>query len=225
MIIVYVDSMEDTSTFSSLYDNIEGSTLLFNPTRKEVVNILTERPNERLMCFGHGTRRGLFSHDLEEMVIDGSMVHLLRDRDIIGIWCYASDFGMIHNLRGFFTNMFISNREECVYNRCGYYPNNDIIFAENRLFAERINKLICNNTPLEDWYEILNESLNSDLEFVNFNYANLSYLDGNVNSDILKLLVEGEQLMQVEPHLWEGEDIAEEERDIDWDMFFGEEDE
>jgi hypothetical protein len=78
---------------------------------------------------------------------------------------------------------------------------------------------------LEDWYEILNESLNSDLEFVNFNYANLSYLDGNVNSEILKLLVEGEQLMQAEPHLWEGEDIAEEERDIDWDMFFGEEDE
>ena len=176
MIIVYVNSKEDTSTFSPLYENIEGSTLLYNPTKEEVVKILSERPNESLMCFGHGTESGLLSEDWSETIIDSSMVDLLRDRDIIGIWCYASEFAKRHNLRGFFTYMFVSNLQECVFCRLGYYDE-EIIFEQNEKFARRINELINNGTPLADWVELLNEGRDEGYTFVDFNYDNLCYLE------------------------------------------------
>ena len=176
MIIVYVNSKEDTSTFSPLYENIEGSTLLYNPTKEEVVKILSERPNESLMCFGHGTESGLLSEDWSETIIDSSMVDLLRDRDIIGIWCYASEFAKRHNLRGFFTYMFVSNLQECVFCRLGYYDE-EIIFEQNEKFARRINELINNGTPLADWVELLNEGRDQGYAFVDFNYENLCYFE------------------------------------------------
>lgn len=189
MIIVYVNSKEDTSTFSPLYEGIEGSTMLYNPSREDVVRVLTERPNESLMCFGHGSPRGLFSHDWSGMVIDGSMVDLLRDRDIIGIWCYASEFARIHNLRGFFTYMFVSNLQECVFGHHGYYDES-IIFEQNEKFARRVNELINNNTPLEEWVELLYNGRDLGYSFVDYNYGNLSYFDGEENDGYRSVLVE-----------------------------------
>ena len=185
MIVVYVNSMEDTATFDAIYSNLgEDTRILHNPSRVEVDMTLMERPTETLLCFGHGSPMGLFSHDFKDTLIDADSVELLRDREMIGIWCYASLFGKTHNLRGFFTYMFISNQQECAFNRCGWYENS-VIFAENILFAERINTLIRENTPLEQWVEILYESRNADLPFVKFNYSNLTYLEGNENNSQL----------------------------------------
>ena len=117
MIVVYVNSMADTSTFDAIYRNLnEDTIILHNPSRAEVDAILIERPTETLLCFGHGSPRGLFSHDFKGMLIDDKSVPLLVNREMIGIWCYASNFGIVHNLRGFFTYMFISNHEECAFN-------------------------------------------------------------------------------------------------------------
>ena len=195
MIVVYVNSMEDTATFDAIYRNLnEDTIILHNPSRAEVDAILTERPTETLLCFGHGSPMGLYSHDFSGMLIDAESVPLLVHREMIGIWCYASDFGIAHDLRGFFTYMFISNQQECALNRCGWYENS-VIFEENRLFAERINTLIRENTPLKQWVEILYESRNADLPFVEFNYGNLSYLDGNGTP---QLIVEDDKLIFVE---------------------------
>lgn len=205
MIVVYVDSMADTATFDAIYKNLnEDTIILHNPSRDDVDFILTERPTETLLCFGHGSPRGLFSHDFNGMLIDAESVPLLVNREMIGIWCYASNFGITHNLRGFFTYMFISNMQECVFNRCGYYED-DIIFTENRLFAERVNELIRNETPLNKWVEILYESRNADLPFVEFNYGNLSYLDGNTPQLILEDNDDADSIMFAESYLWEDE--------------------
>ena len=77
MIVVFVNSKEDTATFSRLYDGLEDITLLYNPTREEVENVLRERPTERLMCLGHGTSLGLFSHDFKGYIIDRDTIPLL----------------------------------------------------------------------------------------------------------------------------------------------------
>jgi hypothetical protein len=172
---------------------------LHNPSRAEVDAILTERPTETLLCFGHGSPRGLFSHDFSGMLIDAESVPLLVNREMIGIWCYASNFGIAHNLRGFFTYMFISNQQECVINRCGWYEDS-VIFAENRLFAERVNELIRNEIPMDKWVEILYESRNDDLPFVEFNYGNLSYLDGNTPQLITE---DNDGIEFAESYLWE----------------------
>lgn len=211
MIVVYVNSMADTATFDAIYRNLnEDTIILHNPSRAEVDAILTERPTETLLCFGHGSPRGLFSHDFSGMLIDAESVPLLVNREMIGIWCYASNFGIAHNLRGFFTYMFISNQQECAFNRCGWYEDS-VIFAENRLFAERVNELIRNETPIEQWVEILYESRNADLPFVEFNYGNLSYLDGNTP----QLITEDKEGIEfAESYLWEDEELTDEEKEI-----------
>ena len=180
MIVVFVNSMEDTATFSRLYDGLEDITLLYNPTREEVENVLRERPTERLMCLGHGTSLGLFSHDFKGYIIDRDTTPLLQTREMIGIWCYASNFARINNLRGFFTYMFISNPQEAFYNRCSKVSE-EVVYEENRLFSQRVNDLIREDVPMEDWVERLYESANTELDFVKFNYSNLSYFDGEDN--------------------------------------------
>lgn len=218
MIVVYVNSMEDTATFDAIYRNLnEDTIILHNPSRAEVDAILTERPTETLLCFGHGSPIGLFSHDFSGMLIDAESVPLLVNREMIGIWCYASDFGIAHNLRGFFTYMFISNQQECVFNRCGWYENS-VIFDENRLFAERINTLIRENTPLEQWVEILYESRNADLPFVEFNYGNLSYLDGNGTPQLI--VEDDDKLIFAESYMFESQTLTDDETAV-YEGLFG----
>ena len=188
MIAVFVDSMADTATFAPLFKDIEGI-YLYNPTREDLEKVLAENPTETFMCLGHGSPRGLFSADMHGFLLDRDNVHLLKDRDIIGIWCYASDFARLNNLRGFFTYMFISNAQECSYHRCGNYDN-EVVYEQNRLFAEKVRGLIAENKPMEEWVDYLYESCDSSLGFVDFNYSNLAYFDGESNYAPQQLLDE-----------------------------------
>ena len=188
MIAVFVDSMADTATFAPLFKDIEGI-YLYNPTRKELEKVLAENPTETFMCLGHGSPRGLFSADMHGFLLDRDNVHLLKDRDVIGIWCYASDFARLNNLRGFFTYMFISNAQECSYHKCGNYYN-EVVYEQNRIFAEKVRGLIAENKPMEEWVDYLYESCDSSLDFVDFNYSNLAYFDGESNYAPQQLLDE-----------------------------------
>lgn len=205
MIAVFVDSMADTATFAPLFKDIEGI-YLYNPTREELEKVLAENPTETFMCLGHGSPRGLFSADMHGFLLDKDNVHLLKGRDVIGIWCYASDFARIHNLRGFFTYMFISNAQECSYHRCGNYYN-EVVYEQNRIFAEKVRGLIAENKPMEEWVDYLYESCDSSLDFVTYNYSNLAYFDGKNNYAPQQLLDESWE----DGTLWHNSCIDEEE--------------
>ena len=205
MIAVFVDSMADTATFAPLFKDIEGI-YLYNPTREELEKVLIENPTETFMCLGHGSSRGLFSADMHGFLLDRDNVHLLKDRDVIGIWCYASDFARRNNLRGFFTYMFISNAQECSYHRCGNYYN-EVVYEQNRIFAEKVRGLIAENKPMEEWVDYLYESCDSSLDFVDFNYSNLAYFDGESNYAPQQLLDESWE----DGTLWHNSCIDEEE--------------
>ena len=143
-------------------------------------------------------------------LLDRDNVHLLQNRNVIGIWCYASDFARTHNLRGFFTYMFISNAQEVFSHRFGTQTD-EFVFEQNQHFASKVNELIRNETPMEDWVEILYESADRiDVDFVKFNYSNLSYFDGENNYVPQSLLdEERERTAQAESYL--DEDWKEEE--------------
>lgn len=182
MIVIYVNSMEDTSTFSSIYKDLIDCKLLYNPTREEVIDMLEKHPHETTLCFGHGNIYGLFNKDFSGFLIDNSMVHLLKDREVIGIWCYAKVFAFYNNLKGFFTDMFISNNNEAEF-YCCKGNDEDVIMEQNKLFADNINTLIKDNTPIELWVNILNESADKTINFVDFNYSRLVYYKGNKKNE------------------------------------------
>lgn len=55
------------------------------------------------------------------------------------------------------------------------------VYEQNRFFAERVRELIKEKIPMEEWVDFLYENRDYNLEFVNFNYSNLSYFDGESN--------------------------------------------
>jgi hypothetical protein len=168
--------MEDTNTFLSVYKDLDCK-LLYNPTRKEVIDMLTRNPEETTLCFGHGTPNGLFTKDFKGYVIDNNMAHLLRNREVIGIWCYAKEYARKHKLKGFFTGMFVSNQceAEC-HNFKGH--DDDFILEQDKIFSDRINKLLVDKIPLTEWVDLLNEQADKSIDFIKFNYSALTYYNG-----------------------------------------------
>lgn len=169
MLVIHIISTEDTNDFSGIYDGLDA-TILINPTasacRRAIIN-----ETEQIVLIGHGTECGLLNQRLDGYIIDSRMVQFLRGKDVIGIWCNASNFADRYDLTGFFTSMFISNTRELI--ECGFqtFDNcDDEIRRQNQIFASRINQLLSTNTPSREWAAILFDSLNNEERFVYYNY-------------------------------------------------------
>ena len=169
MLVIHIISTEDTNDFSGIYAGLDA-TILINPTASECRRAIIDE-TEQIVLIGHGTECGLLNQRLDGYIIDSRMVQFLRDKDVIGIWCNASNFADRYDLTGFFTSMFISNSREL--NECGFqtFDNCDEeIMRQNQIFASRINQLLSTNTPSKEWAAILFDSLNNEERFVYYNY-------------------------------------------------------
>ena len=172
MIVIHTDTEQDTSEFSGCYQGIDADVYI-NPSRDFIDNLLIEHPTEPVMLIGHGSEKELYGIG-SESAIDSSNANLLRNRIVIGIWCYASNFADRNNLNGFFTSMFVSNLSEAL--AFNVYDNEDCvanIHRENILFSNRISTLIQSHEPLDRWPELLQRQCNRNLSFVRFNYEAL----------------------------------------------------
>jgi hypothetical protein len=110
--------------------------------------------------------------DWTPYIIDANNVELLYDREVIGIWCYASEFAVKHHLRGFFTYMFVSNpMEASCLNFRGH--TTEEVDEQNIHFCEQINNFINEGVEPIDFIEKL--EYDDDIDFVHFNYSNMIY--------------------------------------------------
>ena len=169
MLVIHIISTEDTNDFSGIYAGLDA-TILINPTASECRRAIINE-TEQIVLIGHGTECGLLNQRLDGYIIDSRMVQFLRGKDVIGIWCNASNFADRYDLTGFFTSMFISNTRELI--ECGFqiFDNCDEeIMRQNQIFASRINQLLSTNTPSREWATILFDSLNNEERFVYYNY-------------------------------------------------------
>lgn len=176
MIVVHISTLPDTAALDACYKDIEGLTVLVNPRHSMLKKTLKQNPNETVMFLGHGTGQGLFNSDMNGFIISSEDVYLLRDRTVIGIWCYAAEFADKYGLHGFFTSMFISNLEEALMN--SFHQTSEIeVSKELGLFCEHVNYLLKTNTPLKDWVQYLQKNANIAIPFVRFNYEALTYYE------------------------------------------------
>jgi len=179
MIAVLVDTTNDAHLLHKVYEGVENLTLLVNPSNDEVDRVLRERPGETLLCMGHGFSGGLlatsyFTGNGPAVAVGDRNIDLLKGRKLICIWCHAVGFAARHpELSGFFTSMFISNASEALW--CGFDADDDDIFNEVTLFAERVNSLIKDNTDLSEWPAILRGQAAMEKGYVRFNYDGLQY--------------------------------------------------
>ena len=182
MIVIHIDTQQDTSFLKKTYEGIDNLNLLYNPTKEQVNKTLEENPNEDVMMLGHGSQSGLFSYDWNDGdVIGAANAHLLKGRNCIGIWCWAKKFAKNYGLKGYFTSMFISNKGEA--RTFGYNATEEEVFNEVELFSERINKLIKSNVPYEEWVGKLQAIADMSKPFVKYNYDAMEYFDGTQKAD------------------------------------------
>lgn len=179
MITIHIDTQKDTSLLINTYEGLANNKVMVNPTRSEVEEVLAANPNERVMLMGHGSPCGLFASNWQDGdVIDRNNAHLLKDREVIGIWCYAKSFARQHGLKGFFTDMFISNIGEYKSIIRGGNATEEEVYNGVVTFSKLVNSLIADETPLDEWCEILRSSVDLDVDFIRFNYKGLEYFDG-----------------------------------------------
>ena len=143
---------EDRSTdfLKVIYANIIATIVTKGITKKELKNMIKDY--DRIIMMGHGSPHGLFSvgrfSKTNGYIIDESFVNLLKKKENIFIWCYASDFVRNNKLNGFSTGMFISEVGEasaCGVHINGFNVSQDVVDASNDTFANLLNKSLDKN--------------------------------------------------------------------------------
>lgn len=178
---VIFSKRKDTEFLSNIWKDIPNVNLIeiseFKFDKELVNNAISKETDMIIMC-GHGTNNGLLTPDFEDMIISKLNVNLLQNKKVICIWCYANEFMEKYDLHGFGTSMFISDVNE--YYDTNYWngKDNDVLNSkiqeQNKLFAERINKLIKKNINIDLWVNMLRNEADMSIDFVEFNYLCLT---------------------------------------------------
>lgn len=138
-----------TSFLDIVYTPIENKTVITGGVTKEELHGLI-KSHDRVMMMGHGSPMGLFSigqfNNSLGYIIDHSVVPLLKEKDDnVFIWCNADKFVNYHNLKGFYSGMFISEVGEASY--CGLPGTpQEVVDESNYGFCNIISKYIHNDT-------------------------------------------------------------------------------
>lgn len=167
----------DTQVLTNLWEGIDDVKLVHitRDTRdaESMVNKAIAAEHDTLLFCGHGLATGLLSPKWETL-LNCENAHMVHAKRVIGIWCYAAQFAENVGLKGFFSSMFISNIDEAHMVRC-YDSTPSTITREEILFCNRVNTLIRNNTPIEQWRGELLAKADMSIDIVNFNYSGLRH--------------------------------------------------
>lgn len=116
------------------------------------------KDHKRIIALGHGCDFGLYGG--LEMMINSSLVSLLVEKELFFIWCNADQFVKEHQLKGFYSGMFISEVQEAqLYN---IETDQSTISRSNSLFAALLGKHLDSANgdiliPLKQEYYIEND--------------------------------------------------------------------
>jgi hypothetical protein len=144
---------------------------------QELVDQAIEAEHDTLICCGHGTAMGLFNPAGTgySFLINRQNYKKIKVNRFIGVWCHASEYGESVHLKGFYSSMFISNKQEAEMNHC-YKASAKAITDQEILFCLRLNELIREYVPMKKWVGLLNEAGDKSIDVVEFNYDGLKYL-------------------------------------------------
>lgn len=182
MLIVHGDFRDtDTRVLSTMWEGLNNVKVFTlggdNPSgsKKDLINCLKQEKDTVLFC-GHGSSGGLWYPSTARLdgtwglyAFSNNDIQYVKAKNIIGIWCHASDFSRLTGCRGFFSSMFVSNSGEaqCV----GIRGVDDNTITESEiLFCKRVNELLKNNVPISEWMNKLKSyTLTNDVEVFNYN--------------------------------------------------------
>lgn len=157
-----------TDFLSAIYAGEKDWTIITeNPTNSGLKKAIKE--HDRIIMLGHGDAQGLFGH--KRRLITSQHVYLLRDKEVIAIWCHADAFVKKYDLKGFHTGMFISEMDEAYYEGV-YGVSNEEIEKSNEVFATAVGTF-CDEANM--LYKVREVYENNDSAVVVYNHSRLGY--------------------------------------------------
>lgn len=182
MTVIYSNFNDtDTTLLRQVWEGLENVRVI-EITRdmidyEDIVDEAIASEDDTIIFAGHGTTCGLLHPNLYicDYVVHENNIHLIHARNVIGIWCHASEFAQAHHLNGLFTSMFISNlREAWQY---GY--SSAVVEKINEScvrFYGMVNALLKNNTPISEWRNNILSQVHEDDGVEMYNYNGVKYL-------------------------------------------------
>lgn len=108
---------KSTDFLKPIYKGMHNKTVVTNNVTTEELRELI-KSHDRIFMLGHGWTVGLFNISgvgNGGLTISGNNVELLRDKECVFIWCKAHVFVEQFKLKGFNTDMFVSEVGEAYY--------------------------------------------------------------------------------------------------------------
>lgn len=144
--VLVIHPKDKTTDFlKPVYNKLKNPTIVTEGASREQI-IEHIKNHDRVIMLGHGSPSGLFSVGRfpGHYVIDEGIVPYLKNKENIFIWCHADQFVNVHDLKGFYSGMFISEVSESIY--CKVPSDQKTVDVSNSLFAtivgENINESI-----------------------------------------------------------------------------------
>lgn len=125
-----------TNFLSEIYSDQDWTVVSDNISTKILKKLIGD--HDRIIMLGHGDEKGLFGFGYH--LIDSRWVYLLRNKDLVCIWCNADKFVYRYGLKGIYTGMIISDVDEAYY--CMVQATHSQVNESNKLFASTMRDLI-----------------------------------------------------------------------------------
>ena len=159
-----------TDFLKKIYDGIDCDVIsdFSDITDEQLKETISEY--DRIIMLGHGSEWGLHDNLANRIVVDDSFAEVLRGKILIGIWCRANIYFLVHDLEGFRTGMFISDAEEA--GQYGVDAGEDCkdVNASNEMFAKVMNDILKSEcSPVLISEEVYNRYQDKSNEVTNAN--------------------------------------------------------
>lgn len=103
---------KSTDFLKAIYAGLDDVTVLSENLSTEKVTEELLKDYDTVLILGHGWQGGLYDRIAKTTVVNGMHARLLENKNVIAVFCNASDYLKIFNIKGFATGMFISEDYE-----------------------------------------------------------------------------------------------------------------
>lgn len=157
---------EDPTTdfLKPIYEGRDWTIINDNISKSKLKKAMRE--HDRIVMLGHGTEYGLIGYK-EKSLIDSSWVWLLREKEVVCIWCNADVFVTKYGLKGLYTGMIISEPLEAVLYHIT--TSDEEIELSNIIFAESVKQGI----DEKDSDQVIKKLYEGNTNVIEFNRENI----------------------------------------------------
>lgn len=170
--ILVIHPTDNTTDFLKVvYQNLDCTVVNHNTSDymlREAIQM-----HDTIIMLGHGFHGGLFGHG--KVVINSTHVDILKNKKLVGIWCFANEFFERHGLLGIYSDMIISEMDEAM--AFGVDCTYDEINQSNLQFALAVRDSIQEDSPIETFKQMYRSNENPVIRWNqdNFYYAYETY--------------------------------------------------